>query len=642
MVDDADGTDETVRQAPTLKGLGSAEDVGVAETVAHTPPAQPPQPSSPGQPTKPLPPRVKAPTAPPELSTQRYTLGAMIGQGGMGEVVLAFDEQIGREVAVKRIRAAAPTSDELSRFMREARVQGRLQHPAVVPVHDLAMDASGKPYFVMKRLSGTTMQELLERLKQGDVVDEATARRRLLRAFADICLAIEFAHSAGIIHRDLKPANIMLGDFGEVYVLDRGVARALTEGSDVDAGAAVPASGAKDLSLDSGETRAGTVLGTPAYMAPEQLAGDRAGPAADIYALGCILYEIAAGQPLHGGRRSLATMLKPVDAKPSSKRPDSPPELDAICEKATQLDPANRWPSARALGEKVQAFLDGDRDVAVRRELAQHHIAAAQAALARGTDEASRRDAMQAAGRALALDPTASAAADLVTRLMLEPPKTTPAEVEREVARLDTESARTQGRLAAYSMIGYLMFVPILLWTGVRSMPMVIAFAALAIASGVQVYLLTRKDFIWKPGIYINAVINAALIAVVCRLVGPFIIAPTLVTTTLMAYAAHPSFGSIRIVSAILAGAVAVPWALEGVGVLDATYRFTDAGELVLTSPAIAFSPAPVQLAFAALLVVLVAVVALLTRVLAVRQRDATRKVELQAWHLRQIVPHGR
>ncbi|MBL0214003.1 MAG: serine/threonine protein kinase [Myxococcales bacterium] len=637
MVDDRDATDETVRQAPTLKGVGGAEDVGVAATVAHTPaPLDPSGPtvgagSAAGLTTRPLGARGTAGTA-PDMPTDRYTLGSLLGQGGMGEVVLAFDEQIGREVAVKRIRAEAPSADELSRFMREARVQGRLEHPAVVPVHDLAIDRSGKPYFVMKRLQGTTMSELLERLRTGKE-DEVVARRRLLRAFADVCLAIEFAHSAGIIHRDLKPANIMLGDFGEVYVLDWGVARAVTDPQDDS----VKPSKA-DLELDSGETRAGTVLGTPAYMAPEQLAGERAGPAADIYALGCILYEIIASTPLHGGRRSLTAILKPLDARPSSKRPDAPPELDTICERATQLEPAKRFSSARALGDVVQAFLDGDRDLAVRREVAQHHLAAAQAALARGTDETSRRDAMRAAGRALALDPTASAAADLVTRLMLEPPKEIPAEVEQEVARLDTESARTQGRLAAYSMIGYLAFVPLLLWTGVRSMTFVVVFAALAIASGLQVWNLTRKDHIETKGIYLNALINAALIAIVCRMVGPFIIAPTLVTTTLMAYAAHPSFGSIRIVSGILAGAVAVPWALEAAGVLESTYRFVG-GELILSSPVVTFSAVPVQLAFAALLVALVTVVALLTRVLAVRQRDATRKVELQAWHLRQIVP---
>src|SRR5690349_14585720 len=159
----------------------------------------------------------------------RCRFGGRLGEGGMGEVLLAHDEHIGRDVAVKRIRASEPTAEELSRFLREARVQGRLEHPAVVPVHDLAVDRDGRPFFVMKRLSGTTLLELLGRLRADPAADGATVRRRMLRAFADVCLAIEFAHSRGIVHRDLKPANIMLGDFGEVYVLDWGVARALTE-----------------------------------------------------------------------------------------------------------------------------------------------------------------------------------------------------------------------------------------------------------------------------------------------------------------------------------------------------------------------------------------------------------------------------
>jgi len=620
MVDD--GTDENQR-SPEL-------DAATDKTLAAPPPT--PELAA----TRPL----SAATPPPSvaaLDNTRYTLHSLLGQGGMGEVVLAFDEQIGREVAVKRIRAEAPSAEELSRFLREARVQGRLQHPAVVPVHDLAFDKRGKPYFVMKRLAGTTMAERLDKIRAGDP-DEDRSRRELLRAFADVCLAIEFAHNAStsIIHRDLKPANIMLGEYGEVYVLDWGIARAVTDADDqVDE---TRARRAAELELDSGETRVGTVLGTPAYMAPEQLAGERAGPAADIYALGCILYEIASGHPLHAGRRSLTKILKPLDAKPSSKRPDSPPELDAICERATKLDPALRYPSARALGEAVQAFLDGDRDVAVRRELAVHHVTAARAALERGSDEANRRAAMQAAGRALALDPTAAEAAELVTRLMLEPPEETPAEVRRKLAEIDTETARAQGRLAALSMVGYLAFVPLLLWTGIRDLTVLAAFAGLAVASGVQVWQLTRADQISRPGIYLNACINAALIALVCRMVGPFIIAPTLVTTTLMAYAAHPAFGSIRIVSAILVSGVAIPWALEAIGVLAPTYRF-GGGELVLASPNLTFTAVPVQVAFAVLLVSLVAVVALLTRVLALRQREAAHKLELQAWALRQIVP---
>ena len=577
------------------------------------------------------------PFAPVDLTdaTARYKMGARIGQGGMGEVVVAFDEHIGREVAVKRMRSVAPSPEELARFVREARVQGRLQHPTIVPVHDIAVDRDGRPFFVMKRLTGTEMNDLLKQLRSGDDPDAAGTRKRLLRAFVDVCLAVEFAHSRGIIHRDLKPANIMLGDFGEVYVLDWGVARAITDADD-DSG--VTPSVEQDLKLDTGETREGTVLGTPAYMAPEQLVGERAGPAADIYALGCILFEIVAGEALHKRTRSLGQAFEIVDPKPSTRRQDSPPELDAICERAIKIDPGSRYASARALGDAVLAFIDGDRDVAMRQNLARQHITEARDALARGDAEEHRRTAMRAAGRALALDPTASEAADLVAQIMLLPPKQVPAEVERGLAAIDLETGRSQGRLAAMAVLGYLAFVPLLMWTGVRDPRVVILFALLAIASSIQVFWLTRKEHITSAGIYVNACINAVLIALVARMVGPFIIAPSLVITTLLAYASHPQFGRIRILAVILGCAVAVPWTLELAGVLSPTYHFRD-GEIVLSSPIIEFTAEPTQLAFALLLVSLVTVVALLSRSIALRQRAVNRKLELQAWHLRQIVP---
>jgi serine/threonine-protein kinase len=631
MVDD----DDTVQGAPaTLVGMGeTTRELGHAVTL-HTPTPLPPPPRA-VEVTRPASPaaRHRGDTRPPATDA-RYRFGAVLGEGGMGEVLLAHDEHIGREVAVKRIRAAHPTAEELSRFVREARVQGRLEHPAVVPVHDLALDRDGRPFFVMKRLTGTTMQELLARLRAGELEPDA-CRRRLLRAFADVCLAIEFAHSRGIVHRDLKPANIMLGDFGEVYVLDWGVARTLVDepGNPPSVRPVVA-----DLQLDTGDTLVGTVLGTPAYMAPEQLAGERAGPAADLYALGCILYEITAGAPLHGHGRSVGEALTQPVARPSAHRPDAPPELDAICERATRIEPAARFASARALGDAVQAYLDGDRDVAARVAQARVHIAEARAALAAGEDEHHRRAAMRAAGRALALDPTASEAGDLVTHLMLKPPAQVPAEVVAELDRIDTATAQHQGRLATYSMLGYLGFVPLLLWTGVRDPGFVVAFAALAAASSFQVHVLSRRTDIRQGRIYANACINAVLIGLIAHMVGPFIIAPTLATTTLMAYAAHPRFGRIGVLASILGASVAVPWLLELAGVLAPTYRFTAGGELVIASSIVRFSAAPVQLAFAVLLVMLLAMVGLFSRGLALRQHEATRTLELHAWHLRQVV----
>jgi hypothetical protein len=148
---------------------------------------------------------------------------------------------------------------------------------------------------------------------------------------------------------------------------------------------------------------------------------------------------------------------------------------------------------------------------------------------------------------------------------------------------------------------------------------------------------MTRKTVIPDAAIYTSAVINAVLIGLVCRLVGPFLIAPTLVLTTLMAYAVHPRFGRIGIVAGVLTLGVAVPWVLEAAGVLAPTYRF-DRGTLVLDSPAIAFEAVPVHFAFAVLLALLAAVVAVLLRGMASRQREATRQIELQAWHLRQTI----
>ncbi|MCX5744152.1 MAG: hypothetical protein NT062_16810, partial [Proteobacteria bacterium] len=209
---------------------------------------------------------------------------------------------------------------------------------------------------------------------------------------------------------------------------------------------------------------------------------------------------------------------------------------------------------------------------------------------------------------------------------------------EARLDQLDLEAARFQGRLSALVVLGYLGFVPFMLWTGVRQPWLVAAFAILTLVGGAQVYRLSRRSSIQLGGIYLNAVINASLIALVTRLVGPFLIAPTLVATTLMAYAVHPRFGKIGIVAVIVGAGVAVPWLLEVVGILPSTYHF-EHGDLVMVSPALSFSSIPTQLAFAALLVSVLGIVALLARNLAMRQRDIARRIELQSWQLRQLVP---
>nr|MBA3457456.1 serine/threonine protein kinase [Deltaproteobacteria bacterium] len=214
----------------------------------------------------------------------RYVMRDMLGRGGMGDVLLATDAQIGRDVAVKRMRDRRTTS--VARFLREARIQGRLDHPAIVPVHEVAVDEEDRPYFVMKRLTGTTLADILAARGHVSLTTSSIDKHplsRLLRAYSDVCLAVEFAHTRGVIHRDLKPANIMLGDFGEVYVLDWGVARVMGD----DSTDSLEIGPSKE---PAGSTEAGTVLGTIGYMPPEQLRGMSIDRRADVYALGCILF----------------------------------------------------------------------------------------------------------------------------------------------------------------------------------------------------------------------------------------------------------------------------------------------------------------------------------------------------------------
>ncbi|HSK02516.1 MAG TPA: serine/threonine-protein kinase, partial [Kofleriaceae bacterium] len=327
------------------------------------------------------------PGGPVTLPEVGYQLGASIGKGGMGEVIAAFDRRIGRDVAVKRMRSPHPSEEAMTRFLREARIQARLDHPAIVPVHELGTDDAGRPYFTMKRLAGRTLGQ---RMAEGE--GGLAPERQLLRAFVDVCLAVEFAHARGVVHRDLKPANIMLGDYGEVYVLDWGVARVLGEPVTGDPAAAAAAVTPGEIdSLDEG-TQTGTLLWTPGYIAPELLNGDPAAPPADVYALGSILFELLAGEPLHprSHQKAIASTLASPQDLPSRRRPDRaiPPELDHACEGALAEDPAER-PTAHQLAHRVQAYLDGDRDIERRRALATQQLRSAREVLA--SDDPDRR-----------------------------------------------------------------------------------------------------------------------------------------------------------------------------------------------------------------------------------------------------------
>ncbi len=264
----------------------------------------------------------------PVLPGERYRVGVLLGRGGMGVVYQATDLELDREVALKALRPELAEGNAAERLRREARILARLEHPGVVPVHDVGVLPDGRLFYVMKLVRGTRLDECIRPL----VLSER------LRLYLRICETIEYAHAAGVIHRDLKPGNIMVGAFGEVLVLDWGIARVLGPGSDGAAGGA----GAPP---EPGATASGTVLGTPGYMAPEQQLGqvDRIDARTDVYALGAILRDLA---PAGTG---------------------APPPILSIWGKALSVDPDARYPTAAALAADVARFLDG-RTVEAHRE----------------------------------------------------------------------------------------------------------------------------------------------------------------------------------------------------------------------------------------------------------------------------------
>ena len=234
-----------------------------------------------------------------ETISRRYSLTRLHAEGGLGRVWLAHDSSLNRDVALKELRPQqASRSDACRRFLQEAQVTGQLEHPNIVPVYELGERPDGnQPFYTMRFIRGRTLRREVAAYHQrrGAGFDEPLIGRRLLQAFVSICQAIAFAHSRGVIHRDLKPENIILGSFGEVLVLDWGLAKLRGQSESVDV--------AVGPEIRSDETSAGQVLGTPAYMAPEQAAGQIAeiDERTDIYGLGAILFEILAGRPPHQG-----------------------------------------------------------------------------------------------------------------------------------------------------------------------------------------------------------------------------------------------------------------------------------------------------------------------------------------------------
>jgi serine/threonine protein kinase len=572
-------------------------------------------------------------TAAPALagSLARYQLASELGRGGMGEVLSARDKQIGRNVAIKRLRAT-PTAETEARFLREARIQGRLDHPAIVPVHELGRDDRDQPFFAMKQLAGKTLAEVLAQPE----AERKFTRKQLLRALIDVSLATQFAHERGVVHRDLKPPNIMLGDYGEVYVLDWGIARVLQDAErtsfpDIDTLGEV------------GETLAGQLLGTPGYMSPEQIRGEIVDGRADVYALGCILFELLVGTTLHprGKDALVATVAGASQTKPSLRKPeaDIAPELDQLCVAATALALDNRTPTARMFGDTIQAYLDGDRDFELRRQLAEVELASAKSSLARGESVEDRRAALRAATRALALDPEAKEPAQLVGRLMLEPPAEVPPEVDAEVAQLERKALEATARQGNKSLFVVLAFLPILYFGGIDDPWYIVPIPLLTAVVWFGAWLQHRYDNRW--GLVLSLLANMTMVAVFSRLVSPFLVAPAMGIMIATLFALHRASGPAIFLGLGFGLAILGPWFLELLGVLSPTMRFT-ASELVLDPTGSHLQPEVLLPMLGLYVSATLAVGIAMSRSLATAQHASQRHLQLQAWQLRQLVPETR
>ena len=307
------------------------------------------QPVDPGE-TRSLPGKQVEPTNPrplasaPELSGSRYRILRPHARGGLGEVFLADDGELHREVALKEIQAhRADDAGSRARFVLEAEITGGLEHPGIVPVYGLGIYADGRPFYAMRFIRGDSLKKAIEKYHAPAGADEDSRPdlRKLLRRLIDVCNAMQYAHDRGVIHRDLKPANIMLGQYGETLVVDWGLAKA-TGKSDSETGAEAPLR--PQSAGNSSETVAGSAVGTPGFMSPEQAGGrlDEVGPASDIYSLGATLYCVLTGRPPQIDPEILAVLMKIQRGefpRPAQLRPGIDRALEAVCLKAMALAP---------------------------------------------------------------------------------------------------------------------------------------------------------------------------------------------------------------------------------------------------------------------------------------------------------------
>lgn len=570
--------------------------------------------------------------------SERYELGAMLGHGGMGEVLRCHDRRIGRDVALKRLLSSEQSGAGFRRFLREARVQGRLQHPSVVPVHDLGVDEHGNPYFVMKRVSGWTLGEILEKQAEGNRSMRARfPRHTLLTAFARACLTLEYAHARGVVHRDLKPANLMLGDFGELYVLDWGVAQVAEVEEAVET--ELQSSEADLTDVASEDTQEGALLGTLGYASPEQcLDAATVDPATDIYAMGVILYELLTRRrfidPTLSGKKRLRRTLMGVDARPSEQDPSIAPELDAICKRATEVEPEDRYGSMRELHDALERYLAGERSDELRETLATEHAERAERALAAPLSLEAREGALADIGRAIALG--GERAIELFFRLVRSPSAETLEAVDGRLQEIEDERVRRALYIGGINYSMWLLALPLLVWMGIRDAVPVAAIGGCMLAAALLCAVFARRGSVGRVGLYMVFLLNLGAIVAGSRISGPFIFVPQVVIAALFAYSLMRQPRD-RLVFALLGAAtVFAPLALERLGVWPPSYVFHESGVQVVPN-AVSLPELPTLVVLSVITLANIASATLFCGTIRQELDRVQSQSVLQAWHLEKL-----
>jgi serine/threonine protein kinase len=313
----------------------------------------------------------------PDLSGTKYRAIQRVASGGMGTVYLAQDTNLGRKLAVKVMNLLESSGEQAARMLREARIVALLEHPSIVPIHDVGTLGDGRVFSAMKLVQGGRLDQY---------VNENISVPDLLRVFQKVCEAVAFAHAHGVIHRDLKPENIMVGAFGEVLVMDWGVAKVLksrtqkngdvvdqlfSDDSDIEARETLPLSNGAEA---VGETAGGVVIGTPAYMSPEQVLGktDQLDERTDVYSLGALLYFLTVGRPpfeptsMADAREQI---VNSAPVRPRHFKPRLPRAVEAMALKALSKARDQRYGTAQEMADDVVRFLDGQPVAAYRENI---------------------------------------------------------------------------------------------------------------------------------------------------------------------------------------------------------------------------------------------------------------------------------